>query len=245
VSPQRAAAQDGAASPIPSTSGQLIVVVSASFEANHGVLQSFERAPGDPRWTPVDEPARVTLGRNGLGLGAGLHRIEADGMPVKREGDGKSPAGVFRLSSAFGYGPGERIGDLAIPYTQITERLECVDDVNSAWYNRIVLRDEADPVDWSSSERMLMDGIWYEKGIVVDHNADPVRSGAGSCIFLHNWSGPTDTTAGCTAMAPEVLTRIVRWLDAARDPVLVQLTETLYEKFTQEWSLPAMPDISD
>ena len=245
VSPHRAAAQDAAAPPIPPTSGQLIVVVSASFEANHGILQRFERAPGDSRWTRVDGHARVTLGRNGLGLGAGLHRIEANGMPVKREGDGKSPAGVFRLSSAFGYGPGERIGELSIPYTQVTERLECVDDVNSAWYNRIVLRDEADPVDWNSSERMLMDGIWYEKGIVVDHNADPVRPGAGSCIFLHNWSGPTDTTAGCTAMSPEVLTRIVRWIDAARDPVLVQLTETLYEKFAPEWQLPAMPDIGD
>lgn len=245
VSPPPVAAQDAVLSPIPRTSGQLIVVVSASFETDHGVLQRFERDGGDPHWTPVDEPARVTLGRNGLGLGAGLHRIEDEGMPVKREGDGKSPAGVFRLSSAFGYGPPERIGDLAIPYTEVTEQLECVDDVNSAWYNRIVLRDEADPVDWHSSERMLMDGIWYEKGIVVDHNSDPVRPGAGSCIFLHNWSGPTDTTAGCTAMSPEVLTRIVRWVDVARDPVLVQLTETLYEKFAQEWNLPAIPDISD
>ena len=244
--PHRTAAQEAPASPIPATSGQLIVVVSATFETDHGVLQRFERAPAaDPLWSPAGQPTRVTLGRNGLGLGVGLHRIEDDGMPVKREGDGKSPAGVFRLSSAFGYGPEERIGDLAIPYTRVTERLECVDDANSAWYNRIVLRDEADPVDWTSSERMLMDGIWYEQGIVVDHNTGPARPGAGSCIFLHNWSGPTDTTAGCTAMSPEVLTQIVRWIDAARDPVLVQLTEALYEKFAPDWNLPPIPGPGD
>lgn len=245
AAPNGTPAQEAAAAAVPTESSQLILVVSASFEANHGVLQRFEREPDDPTWKSVGEPTPVTLGRNGLGLGVGLHRIETGGMPVKREGDGKSPAGVFRLSSAFGYEPEARIGDLSIPYTQVTDRLECVDDVNSAWYNRIVFRDTADPVDWNSSEQMLMDGIWYEKGIVVDHNSDPIRPGAGSCIFLHNWSGPTDTTAGCTAMAPEVLTRIIRWIDASRDPVLVQLTETLYASFAAEWKLPAIVDLSD
>jgi len=243
--PSRGVAQEAEVSPIPSQSGQLIVVVSSSFEANTGILQRFERAAGDPDWLPVGEPTGVTLGRNGLGLGVGLHRIERADMPIKREGDGKSPAGVFRLSSAFGYAPADRIGDLSIPYTRVTDRLECVDDVNSAWYNRIVDRDEADPVDWQSSEQMLMDGIWYETGIVVDHNADPVRPGAGSCIFLHNWTGPADTTAGCTAMAPEVLTRMVRWIDVSREPVLVQLTESMYAEHAAGWGLPAVRSVND
>ena len=128
--------------------------------------------------------------------------------------------------------------ELEIPYTHVTDELECVDDVNSTYYNQIVMRDAVGAVDWQSSEQMLMEGIWYEKGIVVDHNSGPVRRGAGSCIFLHNWAGPENTTSGCTAMAPSALTEIVYWIDAEKDPILVQLTESLYGEYKVSWELP-------
>jgi len=230
--------QETPGSPIPGTSGQMILVLSESFDATTGWLRRFERVSGAEEWVPAGPVTLISLGRNGLGLGIGLHEIDPGRMPVKREGDGKSPAGVFRLSAAFGYAPLEELDNLEIPYTHVTELLECVDDVNSGYYNQIVLRDTVDEVDWESSEQMLMDGIWYEKGIVVDHNSNPVRPGAGSCIFLHNWSGPDDTTAGCTAMAPPALTEIVYWLDSGADPVLVQLTESLYGEYQRAWGLP-------
>ena len=230
--------QEAPGSPIPVSSGQLVLVLSESFDANTGWLRRFERQTEDEAWAAVGTVTPITLGRNGLGLGSGLHEIDPADMPVKQEGDGKSPAGAFRLSSAFGYAAVEQLDNLEIPYTHVTELLECVDDVKSGYYNQVVLRDAVDEVDWESSEQMLMDGIWYEKGIVVDHNSDPVIPGAGSCIFLHNWSGPEDTTAGCTAMAPPALTEMVYWLDSDADPVLVQLTESLYEEFQTVWGLP-------
>jgi len=216
----------------------MILIVAESFDATAGVLQRFERESDGADWTAVGSVTPITLGRNGLGLGIGLHEIDFADMPIKREGDGKSPAGVFRLSSAFGYAPAADLEELEIPYTHVTGKLECVDDVNSAHYNQIVMRDEVGAVDWQSSEQMLMDGIWYEKGIVVDHNSSPVSKGAGSCIFLHNWSGPEDTTAGCTAMAPSALTEIVYWVDSEKDPILVQLTGRLYEAYKDPWGLP-------
>ncbi len=227
-------------SPIPARSGQMLLVLSESFDASSGTLRRFERDAADGAWRPVGEATPITLGRNGMGIGAGLHEIDPGAMPVKREGDGKSPAGVFRLSAAFGYATAAEIGDLAIPYTQVTPGLECVDDPGSAHYNQIVSRDAVATVDWQSSEQMLMDGPWYEQGIVVDHNADPARAGAGSCIFLHNWDAPDDTTAGCTAMAPVALSEILRWIDGGREPVLVQLTEGLYERFATSWGLPEL-----
>ena len=238
LSPSAGRAQEGGSSPIPASSGQMILVVSESFDASAGVLQRFERESDGAKWTAVGSVTPITLGRNGLGLGIGLHDIDSGDMPVKREGDGKSPAGVFRLSSAFGYSTSQEMGKLAIPYTHVTDDLECVDDVSSAYYNRIVLRREVGAVDWQSSEQMLMDGIWYEKGIVVDHNSSPVRKGAGSCIFLHNWAGPENTTAGCTAMAPSALTEIVYWIDSEKNPILVQLTERMYEEYKDSWELP-------
>jgi D-alanyl-D-alanine dipeptidase len=233
-----ALAQHPDASPIPAGSGQMVLVLSGSFDASSGTLWRFERDSSGGSWAAVGGATPITLGRNGLGLGAGLHRIDPGSMPVKKEGDGKSPAGVFHLSAAFGYAPLQEMGALKVPYTRVTDRLECVDDVNSSHYNQIVSRDEVDDVDWTSSEQMLMDGVWYETGIVVDHNTNPAKPGAGSCIFLHNWSGPDDTTAGCTAMAPPALTELVQWLDSTAGPVLVQLTDSLYAEYRDAWGLP-------
>ena len=64
-----------------------------------------------------------------------------------------------------------------MPYIHITEFVECIDDDNSEYYNQIVSRDsieKVDQADWNSSEKMNDAGIYYDLGVVVDYNADPV-----------------------------------------------------------------------
>ena len=233
-------AQQRVESPVPASSTQLILVLAESPESPYGTLRRFERAGEGEGWQPVGRPTAVTLGRNGLGVGIGLHDFDAGAMPRKREGDGKSPAGVFRLSSVFGFAPPGEAGDFDFPYVQVTDDLECVDDGDSDHYNHLVRRSEVSAVDWDSSERMREVGAAYETGIVVEHNWGDPRPGGGSCIFLHNWTGPEDTTAGCTAMAPPELTAIAQWIGSARDPVLVQLTRDLYERYGPVWGLPSL-----
>jgi L,D-peptidoglycan transpeptidase YkuD (ErfK/YbiS/YcfS/YnhG family) len=121
--------------------------------------------------------------------------------------------------------------------------MECIDDVNSKYYNRIVSRKEiedSDEVDWHSSEKMRNAGIYYELGVVVDHNSNNIVSGAGSCIFLHNWADPDETMSGCTGMAPENMKEIVYRLDESKSPVLVQLTKEIYHDVINEWDLPVL-----
>ena len=79
---------------------------------------------------------------------------------------------------------------------------------------------------------------WYRFGVFVDNNCSPVNSGKGSCIFLHNWDGPDDSTVGCTAMAPEYMKEIVLWLDSEKYPLLIQLPVKLYDKYKDGWELP-------
>ncbi|HEX9250765.1 MAG TPA: hypothetical protein VF870_00910, partial [Ignavibacteriaceae bacterium] len=117
--------------------------------------------------------------------------------------------------------------------------VECIDDINSAYYNTIVSRDKIEKVDWQSSEKMFFADIWYEQGIIVEQNTNPVVDGAGSCIFLHNWSTPNETTAGCTEMEPARLKEIIYWLDSSANPVLVQLTKQLFIEYQQSWELPS------
>ena len=92
--------------------------------------------------------------------------------------------------------------------------------------------------DWSSAEDMRRQDDLYRLVVWVGHNDTPVVPGGGSCIFLHLRSGPDSTTSGCTAFEPEPMERLLRWLDPAARPVLVQLPDAEYRARAREWGLP-------
>ena len=217
-------------------SRQVLIVVTDHWNAVAGMLQRFERETAGGPWTPVGSRAAVVVGRSGLAWGRGVADDAASGGPVKKEDDGKAPAGVFRLGTSFGQSRQPLLG-VALPYRSLDGNVECVDDVRSEHYNTLVTRQEVGRVDWSSSERMWTEPL-YEWGIVVEHNAPDVTAGAGSCIFLHVWKGAGVGTAGCTAMEGQHLTHVIRWLQPASRPLLVQLPEAEYERLKAAWDLP-------
>ena len=51
---------------------------------------------------------------------------------------------------------------------------------------------------------MRRDDALYTWVVEVRHNPAAIPGG-GSCIFLHVWDGPADTTVGCTAMPEPTL----------------------------------------
>lgn len=223
------------------SSTQLVVVTTPDWDAVEGTLWRFQRSEGGKNWQAVGMPTPVVVGKNGLAWGAGL--IPPDGLmppgsdyPIKKEGDGKAPAGIFRLSSSFGYS-NEKKPEWKMPYISLTPSVECVDDSQSKFYNRIVDKSQVSQ-DWNSAEHMRRADDLYRWGVVVDHNASPTRPGSGSCIFLHIWRGPGQGTVGCTAMAQENLESILAWLDPAKNPVLVQLPEPQYQRLTNKLNLP-------
>jgi D-alanyl-D-alanine dipeptidase len=132
-----------------------------------------------------------------------------------------------------------------MPYLSLTPSIECVDDVGSKYYNRVVDRSATAP-DWNSSEHMRNVDL-YRWGIVVGHNgmvtevnARPPTPGGGSCVFLHIWRGPGQGTAGCTAMSQIELETLLTWLDPMDKPLLVQLPALEYERLIHRWKLPAL-----
>ncbi|MGO9317667.1 MAG: L,D-transpeptidase family protein [Terracidiphilus sp.] len=224
------------------TSTQILVVTTQDWDGVDGALQMYERPRAHKKWKAVGGPISVVVGKKGLGWGAGValetgRRTVSDA--VKKEGDGKSPAGIFRLSTAFGYAATEPPG-WKMPYLNLTPSVECVDDAHSKFYNRVLDRATVTP-DWNSSEQMLRPDGEYRWGVVVNHNAEPVTAGSGSCIFLHIWLGPGMGTTGCTAMAQEQLEGLLARLDAARRPLLVQLPRPEYKKLRRHWKLPRLP----
>lgn len=226
---------------------QMVLVTTADWNSVSGTLQRFERGGSRDKWQAVGQPFPIVVGKTGLAWGDGLvgnERLGADaGDPVKREGDGKAPAGVFSLGTAFGYAP-QLLSGSHMPYLQLTPSVECVDDAKSQYYNRIVDRGHVHTPDWSSSEHMRRDDELYHWGVYVDHNTHPTRPGGGSCIFLHIWRGPGQGTVGCTAMPKADVEQLIEWFDPAKSPLLVQMPRGQYGKARKRMEglkLPAIP----
>jgi zinc D-Ala-D-Ala dipeptidase len=220
-----------------SSSRQCIVVVAENWTSTTGVLRSFERRASKGGWKESGSGVPVVLGKKGLGLGRGLVSLNLGTAPVKKEGDDKAPAGIFHLSSAFGYAPDRSASWVKLPYLALTTKIEGVDDPKSRYYNKLVDRSRVAKVDWSSAEKMRRDDMLYKWGVVVDHNPAAL-AGAGSCIFLHIWKNSASPTAGCTAMPEKDLVRLIRWLDPARRPILVQMTRPAYRAIRAKYGLP-------
>lgn len=219
-------------------SSQLVVVITPTWDATSGSLWRFDRAANG--WRLIDGPTPIVVGRTGLAWGRGFENASAGpNDPIKHEGDGKSPAGIFPLDTAFGFGPVTELPQLELPYVQLQPATDCVDDTASVHYNTVVDRGAVSSVDWSSAEHMRRIDQ-YRIGVIVGYNADPPSRGRGSCIFLHIWAGPTSTTAGCTAFDAGKLRETMLWLDRTKRPMLVQLTSADYARLRTPWRLPVL-----
>ncbi len=211
---------------IPNTK-QLIVVTTKNWSTSSGILQRYEKE--GKAWHKVEKAIDIKLGRNGLGWGIGLHTIPKDAKFIKKEGDGKAPAGIFELKQAFGYFPFV----VGYPYEVYKSTDHCVDDVNSKFYNKIVDSTKV-KVDYKSKEHMRFPKDYYKYGIVVNHNhidEAGAKKGAGSCIFIHIKKVPT---AGCTVMNEDEMKEIIKWLEVKNHPLLVQGTGEVVDGLMKE-----------
>lgn len=227
-----------AVAPPLASSTQMLLVTTKGWDAVPGFMRRFIRADVQSPWKQAGPAIPVVVGRSGLGWGRGLNPPAEMPGPIKKEGDRKSPAGIFRLSSAFGLAAADEVKWIKMPYRQLTGGIECVDDVRSTHYNTVVDRGQIAHPDWNSSEKMRQVGQ-YRLGIVVDHNTAPSEAGAGSCIFIHIWMNESTGTTGCTAMASKDIEKLLFWLNPAANPVLVQLPEAEYGILQTKWQLPA------
>ncbi len=215
---------------------QAVVVTTPDWPTVKGTARLFERKTLRAKWTAVGDEFPIVVGRSGLGWA--IESAPESASEFKKEGDGKAPAGLFPLTSAFGSSP--KPEQLNYPYTKLESSTECVDDPASSHYNKIVDRFKVGNFDWKSSEKMLAVGEEYGLGVFVAYNSYPVRRGDGSCIFLHVWKDAETATSGCTAMERRNVERIVSWLDNTRNPYLVQLPAAEYKKLRKKWNLPKL-----
>lgn len=212
-------------SPI-ANSKQLIISLSPDDQATDSEISLWEKKRN--RFQLIKTfPAKI--GRNGLTI-------------KKQEGDGKSPAGIFKVYSAFGQ---NQSIPSKMPYRQVDQNSHCIDDVAHPDYNKIV-HNFHKPADSSlSTENLKQVGAPYELALTVDYNGmnqgQPIP-GKGSCIFLHIWKRDKNEmpvpTAGCTSMSRAHLYELAYWLKPKKSPRLIQMTQSQYQAKRKAWCLP-------
>ncbi len=191
----------GCSVPFPDESRQAVVVERDGSTPSGATISLYER--DDDGWQLQGAPMPAVIGRNGL-------------APVgeKREGDGRTPSGVFPLERGFGYYPMKA----RVPYILLTPDMVWIDDPRSPQYNRLVDRKAAAGYSY---EVMRRNDYLYLNGVVIEYNTKKTVPGAGSAIFFHIWRAPGVPTAGCVAAAQKDVDLLLSWLDPAKHPVAV------------------------
>lgn len=184
-------------------SKQLLLVENINYLFfSKQVLHALEKHAGV--WEMALEPMNSVIGRNGFAPAG-----------EKKEGDGRTPSGIFALKQTFGYN--ESIST-KMPYRQVLDNDIWIDDANADNYNRWVKKEETSA---KSYERMKRDDDLYKYGIVIEYNTNPVVKGYGSAIFLHVWREENVSTEGCVAVSEENIIKILGWLDPEARPLIM------------------------
>lgn len=123
---------------------------------------------------------------------------------IKREGDGATPLGRFRLLGVL-YRPDRtaRPGT-RLPVRAIRPAWGWCDDSDDRNYNRQVMLPYP-----ASHERLWRDDGLYDLVVVLDYNVSARKRRAGSAIFMHVARPGLLPTEGCVALAAADLARVV------------------------------------
>jgi len=141
----------------------------------------------------------VALGRGGI-------------LANKREGDGGTPRGRFRLVRLWWRSDRAPKPRTSLPARRIARHDGWCEDPRDRHYNRPMRIPDAAPGD-----RLWRQDRLYDLIIELDHNTRPRVAGRGSAVFVHVAREGFQPTAGCVALtAPRLLRLLERVGPATR-----------------------------
>jgi len=152
---------------------------------------------------------------------AGIGRNGFANPGEKREGDKKSPTGLFRLGQLFCYDNTVRT---KMPFIQTTAGDKWIDDPESPDYNRFI-RGTTAAKSW---ENMKLRSNEYYYCMVIEYNVSPVVKGMGSAIFLHLSQGDTPNAgAGCVIIQQKDMEWLLNWMTPESNPFILMGSEKI------------------
>jgi L,D-peptidoglycan transpeptidase YkuD (ErfK/YbiS/YcfS/YnhG family) len=201
-------------------SRQVVVVTTADWNTSHARLQTWRRSLAG-EWTQVIAPIPARVGWSGV------RRAEN-----RKQSTGTTPAGTFGLLRGFGLA---RPSNLDLPYRRVDKNdWWPYDPTDPKTYNVLQPR-RVKHAEWRPewAERLKSYRSQYRYAVVLDYNlpsgvtwrnGERVASAtadttAGGGIFLH--VNGTGATAGCVSISRDRMRQVLKWLDPAKDPVIV------------------------
>ena len=144
----------------------------------------------------------VALGRSGI-------------LVNKREGDGGTPRGRFRLLRLWWRPDRTPRPRTLLPVRRIGKRDAWCEDPRDRHYNRPVRLAEG-----ASADRLWREDRLYDLIIELDHNTRPRVTGRGSAVFIHVAREGFKPTAGCVALSAPRLQRLLERVGPATRVVI-------------------------
>jgi L,D-peptidoglycan transpeptidase YkuD (ErfK/YbiS/YcfS/YnhG family) len=128
---------------------------------------------------------------------------------LKREGDGATPTGCWRLLRVLYRADRVRRPATRLPVRQIAPSDGWCDAPDDRNYNRPVRHPYA-----ASAERLWRTDSLYDIVVVLSHNRRPRVRGGGSAVFIHVAQPRYTPTEGCIALKREHVLRLLERLGA-------------------------------
>jgi L,D-peptidoglycan transpeptidase YkuD (ErfK/YbiS/YcfS/YnhG family) len=148
------------------------------------------------------QPTRGVLQAGPLTLPVALGR--AGVKANKREGDGATPRGGFRLKRLWWRADRHARPATLLPVQRITPEDGWCEDPADRRYNRPVKVPSG-----SKADRLARLDPLYDFIIEIDHNTRPRVAGRGSAVFIHVARPGFAPTAGCVALTMASLRRLL------------------------------------
>lgn len=157
---------------------------------------------------------RITVRRKPGNSSRGWLRAGARALPValgrggvkanKREGDGATPRGAFRLKRLWWRAERHPRPTTLLPVRRIKPDDGWCEDPADRRYNKAVKV----PPD-GKADRLARDDHLYDFIVELDHNTRPRIAGHGSAVFIHAARPGFAPTAGCVALELNSLRRLL------------------------------------
>ena len=142
----------------------------------------------------------LIAGAQALPVALGRGGIRAN----KREGDGGTPRGIFRLRRLWWRGDRLVRPPTQLPVHRIGRNDGWCEEPRHRRYNLPIRLPPGHPGD-----RLWRTDRLYDVLIEIDHNTRPRIAGRGSAVFMHIARPGFAPTAGCVALDADALRRLV------------------------------------
>jgi L,D-peptidoglycan transpeptidase YkuD (ErfK/YbiS/YcfS/YnhG family) len=162
-----------------------LTVIMTAWGATQGILLADGRR------------FECTLGRNGMAL-----------PPDKKEGDGKTPIGIFPLRQLLYRADRVPKPITGLPIEILTKETGwCEDPAHPDYNKKITLPHPA------VHDRMTREDHLYDYVVVIGYNDAPPVAGKGSAIFMHLARPDFTPTAGCVGLRAEDILEVLKHCD--------------------------------